>query len=117
MSENYYPESQTLPNSSLAIVSLVSGILGLTFFPVIGSIIALITGYMAKKEINNSSGTLGGGGSATAGIILGWIGVGMLCLFGCLFGALILFILFLIPVTASTFEYTSSILQLIALYL
>jgi hypothetical protein len=32
---------------------------------------------MAKKEIRESGGTLGGEGMATAGIILGWIGIGI----------------------------------------
>ena len=58
------------PNSSMAVVSLVAGILGLTFFPFLGAIVAVITGPMAKKEIRESGGTLGGEGIATAGIIL-----------------------------------------------
>jgi hypothetical protein len=97
MTENYYP-SQTLPNSTTAIISLITGILGVTFLPVIGSIIALITGYMARKEINESNGTLAGSGMATAGIVLGWIGIALLCLFACLFVAMIAFFgLFMIP--------------------
>jgi hypothetical protein len=65
------------PNSNMAIVSLISGILGLTFVPLIGSIVALITGSMAKREIRESHGAMGGEGMATAGIVLGWIGVGL----------------------------------------
>ncbi|MGB9640965.1 MAG: DUF4190 domain-containing protein [Anaerolineales bacterium] len=65
------------PNSSMAIVSLIAGICGLTIFPFIGSIVAVITGSMAKKEILNSRGALGGDGLAKAGIILGWIGIGL----------------------------------------
>jgi hypothetical protein len=78
------------PNSSLAIVSLIAGVLGLTLFPLIGSIIAVITGPMAKKEIRESAGTLSGEGLATAGMILGWIGIGLsvfgLCIVGVVFG-------------------------------
>ena len=62
---------QAVPNSGTAIVSLIFGILGLTFFPLIGSIVALITGYSARNEIRESMGTLGGGGMATAGITMG----------------------------------------------
>jgi hypothetical protein len=91
--------------------------LGLTFVPVIGSIIALITGYMAKKEINENPGALAGTGMATGGIVLGWIGVGLLCLFACLFGAMLLFILLLIPLSTSTIEYNTIILPLITLFL
>jgi hypothetical protein len=61
----------------MAIVSLISGILGLTLIPVLGSIVALVTGYMARNEIRASGGTVGGGGLATAGLILGWIGVAL----------------------------------------
>ena len=118
MSQNYYPSSQTLPNSTMAIVSLVMGILGFTFLPVIGSIVALITGYMAKKEINESSGMLAGVGMATTGIILGWIGIGLLCLFACLFvGITLLIFAFLIPLSSTTIEYNSSILPLLMLFL
>jgi hypothetical protein len=65
------------PNSSMAIVSLVAGILGITFFPLLGSIVALITGYAAQKEIRESAGALGGEGMATAGLVMGWIGIGL----------------------------------------
>jgi len=86
MSYDAPPESipQTTPNSSLALVSLVAGILGLTALPTIGSIAALVTGYMARKEIRESGGALGGDGMATAGLILGWIGVGLLLIGICI---------------------------------
>ena len=78
------------PNSSLAVVSLIAGILGLTLFPTIGSIVALITGSMAKREIAQSGDTLGGDGLARAGIILGWIGIALtvfgLCVAGFVIG-------------------------------
>lgn len=81
-----YPAQQT---STLALVSLITGILGLSIVPLIGSVIAVITGPMAKKEILDSHNTLGGEGLATAGTILGWIGIGLgvvgLCVTGALF--------------------------------
>jgi hypothetical protein len=49
----------------MAIVSLISGILGWTLLPFLGSIVAVITGHKAKKEIRNSMGQLGGDGMAT----------------------------------------------------
>ncbi|MEJ2709082.1 MAG: DUF4190 domain-containing protein [Anaerolineales bacterium] len=85
------------PNSSMAIISLIAGVLGLTFFPVIGSIVALITGYMAKREIQESAGDLGGDGMATAGIILGWIGVALGILGICIAGVVLAIPLCLIP--------------------
>ncbi len=76
-----YPQQPYVPppNSTMAIVSLVSGILGLTFVPILGSIVALITGFMARNEIKQSNGQVGGGGMATAGLILGGIGMLVLC--------------------------------------
>lgn len=78
------------PNSTMAIVSLVSGILGLTFVPFLGSIVALVTGYMARNEIRDSGGTVGGDGLAVAGLILGWIGVGLGILGLCIGGVALL---------------------------
>ena len=83
---------QAVPNSGTAIVSLIFGILGLTFFPLIGSVVALITGYAARNEIKESMGTLGGDGMATAGIITGWVGIGLAIIGCCVFG-----IIFTIP--------------------
>lgn len=59
----------------MAIASMVLGILWLYW---IGSILALIFGYRARKEIDRESGKLEGRGMATAGIVLGWVGVGTL---------------------------------------
>lgn len=64
------------------------GVLGWTLVPIVGGIIAVITGHMAKKEIRQSDGLLGGDGIATAGLILGYSNL-TLGLCGCL--GLILF--------------------------
>ena len=76
-------------NSTMAIISLVAGILGLTLFPIIGSIVAVITGPMAKKEIQASGGAMTGEGLATAGQVMGWIGIGLTVLGLCIGGAII----------------------------
>ena len=63
------PAKQT---SSLAIVSLVFGILGV-FLPIgIASIVAIVTGHMARAEIRRSPDTIEGDGFAVAGLVLGW---------------------------------------------
>ena len=62
--------------SGNAIASLVLGIAGFVIFPLIPSVLAIILGHSAKKDIENRPG-LGGEGMATAGVILGWIGVGV----------------------------------------
>jgi hypothetical protein len=63
------------PTNGSAIASLVLGIVGLTGFPVIPSILALVFGYRARREIAQAAGTQSGLGLAKAGIVLGWIGV------------------------------------------
>ena len=73
----------TLPSSTLAIVSLVSALLGFTFLPIAGSIVALITGYMARKETRSIPPQVSGDGMATAGIILGWVQIGLLIIGVC----------------------------------
>ena len=59
----------------MAVASLVLGILWLYW---IGSILALVFGYMAKRQIRERGES--GGGMATAGIVLGWIGIAFLVL-------------------------------------
>jgi len=78
-------------DSSLAIASLVTGILGWTLIPVFGAIAAIITGHLAKKEIKESRGKLTGNSMATAGLILGYIAFGIAVL-----TAIVLIILMLI---------------------
>jgi hypothetical protein len=85
------PETQLPPGvqkttNGLAIASMVLGIVWVYW---IGSILALIFGYIAKGQINASNGRQGGKGMAIAGIVLGWVGVGFLCLavIGLLVGA------------------------------
>jgi hypothetical protein len=61
--------------SGMAIASLVMGLLWVYW---IGSILAICLGYAARREIRNNAGRIEGQGMATAGIVLGWIGIGML---------------------------------------
>ena len=58
--------------STLAIVSLVAGILGWSLLPWLGSLGAIITGHMARSEIRRSAGAIDGNGYAIAGLVLGW---------------------------------------------
>ncbi|TDK24972.1 DUF4190 domain-containing protein [Luteimonas aestuarii] len=58
--------------STLAIVSLVFGILGWTLLPWIGSIVAVITGHLARSEIRRTVDGMDGDGMAVAGLVLGY---------------------------------------------
>ena len=64
------PNPKTSP---LAITSLVTGLLGWTLMPVLGSLVAIVTGHMARAEIRRSAGALDGDGLATVGLVLGWL--------------------------------------------
>lgn len=63
--------------SGLAIASMVLGILWIYW---IGSIVALVLGYLSLREIRQSPQRIDGKGMAIAGIVLGWIGVSTLLL-------------------------------------
>ena len=58
--------------STLAIISLVFGLLGWSFVPWIGSLAAIITGHMARGEIRRSAATMEGDGMAIAGLVMGY---------------------------------------------
>ena len=62
-------------NSTMAIISLIGGIAGWTVLPFIGSIVAIITGHMAKSEIKKGGGMVTGNGMATAGLIMGYLSI------------------------------------------
>jgi hypothetical protein len=64
-------------DQTLAIVSLVSGIVGILCCQ-IAAPVAIITGYMAKKKADENPEQFGGSGLALAGMITG--GIGMLLL-------------------------------------
>lgn len=81
-----------LPTSMLAMVSMIAGILGFGVFPVIGTIIAIITGYMARQETRAVPPKFAGDGMATAGIIMGYIQVGLFVVGICCFIAYFAFI-------------------------
>ncbi len=100
-----YTPQQT---STMAIISLIAGILGLTFMPFIGSIAAVITGPMAKREIRENP-TLSGEGLATAGVILGWIGIALGVLTLCGVGAI-----FAIPFCAVLFAAATEGINMLA---
>jgi serine/threonine protein kinase len=74
---NWAPHKQPQGSNRLAVASLIFGILWVFW---IGSIAALILGYMAKRQIDRSGGREGGRGMATAGIVVGWIGIGLFVL-------------------------------------
>ncbi len=59
------------PTNSAAVVSLVAGIVSWFLCPLVGGIVAVISGHMAHSQIKSSGE--GGAGMATAGLALGYI--------------------------------------------
>jgi hypothetical protein len=108
------PVQRTSPATSpLAVVSLIAGILGLTIAWGLGSLVAIITGTMALREIRTQPEATGGEGTARAGVVLGWVGLGLTVLVVCAFCA---FFLLLVPaygLLSRTAEPTSQWLGMI----
>ena len=88
--------AQIKQTNNLAIVSLVSGLLGWTLLPWIGSIVAIVTGHMARAEIRRNADTQEGDGLAVAGLVMGWgmVALSVLAIVAIfmLFGGLALFL-------------------------
>ena len=88
-----YPSTRT--TSTMAIVSLVFGILSWIVLPFIGAIVAVVCGHMARSEIRHApvDTVREGDGMAVAGLVLGYLHlalvvVGLVVLFGVLFFSL-----------------------------
>lgn len=91
--------ASTPKTSTLAIISLVAGIAGWTVLPLIGSIVAIITGHMAKSEIREQAGQLTGDGLATAGLVLGYLSIALgVCVCLIILASILFFILSLIHI-------------------
>lgn len=96
-SAGYAPQygAPTAPNNSMAVVALVAGICGLSVVPFIGSIVAVITGHMARKQIRQTGE--GGDGMAVAGLVMGWIMIALTVL-----GTIAFFLFFFAVATTSS---------------
>ncbi len=89
----------TLPRqtNTLAVISLVAGLLAWTLIPVLGSIAAIICGHLARSEIRSAPDHYDGDTLALIGLILGWAQVvvtilGLVAIF-VLFGGIAAFLL------------------------
>ena len=70
----------TLPEGKIegfAIASLACAVANFIFLYGVGAILAVIFGNIAKRKIRETPG-LGGEGLARAGIIVGWVGIGVM---------------------------------------
>jgi hypothetical protein len=102
MNNSTYPQAPVVVETSgWAIFSLIAGLLGWMGVVGVGGLAAIIAGHIAKGQIRNSHGRMGGNGLATAGLVLGYLNVGLAVIGGCLllliFGGLISMPIFCIP--------------------
>ena len=84
--------------SGYAIASLICSLLGYIGVFGFGPLLGIIFGHLALREIDRSNGMLQGRGIAQAGLILGYIALGIVLLMVIFF-----IILFVIGVGASIF--------------
>lgn len=69
-------ENAAQRTSGYAIASLILGIAGFFVFPIVPSILAIVFGLKAREELRRDP-AVGGEGLATAGIVLGWVGIAL----------------------------------------
>ena len=69
------PIARPKPNDGSAIASLIMGIAAFLVCPLLLGVLAVVFGYIGKRNIEDSGGMLGGEAFAVAGIILGWINI------------------------------------------
>ena len=96
--------------SSLAIASLVSGIASWFIIPILGAIIAVITGHMAKKEISESGGQLTGEEMANIGLVLGYVHLALTVCGICL---IVLFVTGLLAVIFGSVQWSSAYIRIV----
>jgi hypothetical protein len=65
------PFAFSAQTNTLALVSLISGIACWVVVPVVGAIVAVVTGHMAKREIRRTGEH--GNTYATVGLVLGYL--------------------------------------------
>jgi|SRR5271166_3378633 len=69
-----YPQNAYQPRSTSGL-AIVSFVLSLVWLAGLGSLLAVIFGIVAHSDINRSKGAKSGGGLATAGIVIGIVGM------------------------------------------
>ena len=105
MNQQNYPQNinyPILPSSTLATISMIAGILGFLILPVIASVVAIWTGYEARKETRSVPPRATGDGLATAGIVMGWIQIGLFVVSMC---CLVVYFGFFASIFASSFNH------------
>jgi hypothetical protein len=82
------PYQPSAPTNVLAIVSFALGIASYVFLPLIGAIAAVVTGHMARGQIQRTGES--GRGFALAGLILGYVHLALVAI------AIVIFVIILV---------------------
>ncbi len=82
------PGMVMVQQSNTALIALVLGIVSFVGLSIFAAIPAVILGRNARKEIQASGGMITGDGMAQAGIVLGWINIGLTLFVACAFCAI-----------------------------
>jgi hypothetical protein len=69
----YTPYPAPPKTNALAIVSLITSIVGIVLIPFLGSLAGVITGHISLKQLKTNGEN--GRGMALAGTIIGWVGL------------------------------------------
>jgi hypothetical protein len=89
----YYPAPLAPSTNSFAIVSLILSICGVVMLSLVGSILGVTFGHIAQSQIKQATVPEKGAALATAGLIIGYIGIG----WNILLIALYIFFVFIFP--------------------
>jgi hypothetical protein len=81
---------QSSETNPLALLSLICGILAWVAFPILGSLVAIVSGHAALRQLRSPINDQDGAVLAKAGLILGWLQIGIIVLATAFYVGLIL---------------------------
>lgn len=67
--------------STYAILSLAFGLMAWLMAPLLGAIVAVVCGHLARAEIRRAQGAIEGDGMAMAGLVLGYLQIALAIIF------------------------------------
>ena len=98
-----YPYAPQPLSSGWAIASLACGVAGFVGAGLIGSVLAIIFGYIGLNEIKKSGDVMQGRGMAIAGLVMGYVGAALSLIFIVVYFGFFFLFLTAIPATSGGF--------------
>jgi hypothetical protein len=106
------PSSATPPKSGLSTTSLILGVLSIVPCSIFAGVPAIITGHIAHSRAKKQPELYGGAGTALAGLIMGYVSLGLTVLMIPLLAALMLPALAKAKVRAQTISCVNNMKQI-----